>query len=68
MNKVQKLASIFYEELDRDDWGYVDPYTFAVIATWPDAAPLDPDPDIRGLNEVLERVVARLGELDNLLT
>jgi hypothetical protein len=57
--KATELARILSEELERDQWGSIDPYLFEELASG------EPDPDsdnyeeVIALREVLERVVAR---------
>lgn len=56
---VKALAKLMCEELERDNWGDVDPYLFRTIA---EGIPADYDNshDARALQKVLKRVVARL--------
>lgn len=64
-DKIRKLARLISEELDRDNWGDVDPYLFKLIADGEAGMPdLDEDlmRDSMWLHEVIERVVVRLGE------
>jgi hypothetical protein len=54
---VKGLGLILYEEFHRDAWGTVDPFYFK------DPPGLDDiDTDMRGLREVLQRVVERLNK------
>lgn len=55
---AKQLARIMFEELEREDWGDIDPYWFKWVAE-----PQDGEPDYIEVGElaaVLERVVSRL--------
>lgn len=66
--ELRRLAALLYEEFERDQWGDVDPYLFAMVADGridgvdADGEPLDEDlaDGARGVHEVLARVCARL--------
>lgn len=59
---AEQLAFLLYEELDRDQWGDVDPYLFKhiVLRRDLDPEPDDNDADAAALRQVLTRVVDRL--------
>ena len=58
------LAKILYEELDRDDWGDIDPHWIKEAQRNDIDTSDDPDDpehrDIGGMKKVLERVVERI--------
>ena len=54
----ERLATILFEELDRDGWGDIDP-------AWIEAAmlpgdPIEDEPDVDAMRLVLDRVAQRL--------
>lgn len=57
---ARELAKLLAEELERDQWGDIDPYLFRMIADG--HAPTSGHDDVQGaaLARVLERVAARL--------
>lgn len=71
MDDVKKLATILFEELDRDGWGDID---FDYLEMLVDGVDMPSDPDdydreaveqIQALRQVLERVVKRLNPCPN---
>jgi uncharacterized protein YgfB (UPF0149 family) len=56
---AQSLARLLDEELERDSWGDVEPFLLKMVANGIDADD-DNAEDARALEEVLERIVARL--------
>lgn len=57
---TEELARVLYEELERDQWGDIDPYWLKMIATGADSEDEDDASDVASLRAVLDRVVARL--------
>jgi len=58
---AKKLAKFLYEELDRDDWGDIDPLWIQAVSEGIDPDDSDYEEE-KALSEVLERVVLRIRE------
>jgi len=60
--KTQEFARVFYQELDSDDWGDIDPYLFKHIGD-PHNAEDDEDlkEDAQALAICLQRTMEKLG-------
>lgn len=55
---VEKLAAMLYESFEKDKWGDMDPYWFKEVAEPVEDS--DHAEDVKGLREVLQRVVDKL--------
>lgn len=56
----ERLATLIYEELDRDSWGDVDPYWIKMVAEGNYAEDDDHHDQAEALGKVFDRVVERL--------
>ena len=59
---TERLATLLYEELERDGWGDVDPYWIQMVAEGNYTEDDDHHDQAEALGKVLDRVVARLKE------
>jgi len=59
---TERLAEILHEELDRDDWGDVDPFWIRMVSEGNHTEDDEHHEDAEALANVLDRVVARLKE------
>jgi hypothetical protein len=59
---TERLATLLFEELDRDDWGDVDPYWIKMVAEGDYDEDDDHHDQAEALGKVLDRVVTRLKE------
>ena len=59
--QVQKFSRIFYEELEKEDWGDIDPYIFKSIADDSyDAEDSVYITEVEAMNTILERTLERM--------